>query len=702
MPPKNKRATQAQNNDGDEQPFQAVILTDSYDERFLPISHEMPRCLMPLCNIPLIEYTLEVLAIADVVEVFIVCTSHIETIKAYFENSSWMSPQCKLNVQIVQTPDAMSVGDALRELDARQLITSDFILTIGDLVSNIKLDKALEAHRARKKTDKNSIMTMVLKETTRTHPSRPKDNTGVFVLDPKTERCLFYEPVTALPRKGRFEMSPEIFENRTQVEFRNDLVDPRLDICSVEVPALLSENFDWQRHRRDFLHGILTSDILGKTVYTHIVSEPYVARIENEQLYATVSKHILNRWAFPVVPETNLKQGDDYEFSRGNIYKSGNVSLSRSCMIDEDVQIGSGSVIGQSTRIAHSVIGRNCNIGDNVVLEGAFLWDGCVIEKNCKVTKSILANNVTLLEGTTIEKGSLVSVGVSLGPKEDIPKYSKLSLEPQPKNSIFADDSDEEEEEEDDHQRVLTGKHAPVYFWVDRVGDDDEEDVRNTKLGGLAFDMADLVLEDHELSDSASEIGDFSDVESDSGSIGGAWNLDSSVTTAKQSADFKNEIAQTIGRALEENHSVDTAALEITGLRMSSNGTYTEVREVLIPALIDHIDIANPVSSMKLVFNKWGPLITKVTHSLDDQAHVLLTLQNYCASRDAFTKLFAGALQLLYHADVVDEDAVMKWYTSEAAKSGTPAERKLREKSTAFIEWLNDAEEESDEDSDDE
>ncbi|KAI7864603.1 nucleotide-diphospho-sugar transferase [Spinellus fusiger] len=697
MPPK-KRTPQAQNNEEADQPFQAVILTDSFDERFLPISHDVPRCLMPLCNIPLIEYTLEVLATAVVEEVFIVCTSHIDTIKAYFEHSAWTSPQSSLVVQIVQTPDCMSVGDALRELDARQLIHSDFILTTGDLVSNMKLDKAMEAHRARKKTDKNAIMTMVLKEATCAHPSRPKDTTSVFVLDPKTDRCLFYESVTAIPRKSCMEISPEIFEKRTHVEFRNDLVDPRLDICSVEVPALLSENFDWQRLRRDFVHGILTSDILGKTIYTHIVSEPYVARVENEQLFATVSKHLLNRWAFPMVPETNLKQGDDYEFARGNIYMSGNVSLSRSCIIDEQVQIGSGTVIGKDTRVSGSIIGRNCHIGDNVVLQGAYVWDGCVIENNCKVTDSILAYNVTLLEGTIIEKGSLVSVGVSMGPKEHLPKYSKLSLVPQPKDTVF-EDSDEEEETPEVQQVGLRGHHPPVYAWVDRVGDDDEVDIRNVKLGSLAFDLADLVLKDHEMSDSASEVGDVSDSDSDSGSISGAWNLGSSAPTAKQSADFKNEIAQTIVRSLVENHGVDTAALEITGLRMSSNGTYTQVREVLVPALMDHLDMNNPVSSMKSVFAKWGALITKVTHGLEDQAHIIQMLQVHCASQEAHSKLFLGALQLLYNADVIEEEAVMMWYTSEASKSGTAAEKKLREKSTVFVEWLNEAEEESEEDS---
>ncbi|CEI93887.1 hypothetical protein RMCBS344292_08113 [Rhizopus microsporus] len=84
MPPKQKKPNTSTEEDGKES-FQAVILTDTFEEQFLPISHEIPRCLMPICNIPAIEYTLEVLAAADIFEVFIVCTSHIDAIKSYFE-----------------------------------------------------------------------------------------------------------------------------------------------------------------------------------------------------------------------------------------------------------------------------------------------------------------------------------------------------------------------------------------------------------------------------------------------------------------------------------------------------------------------------------------------------------------------------------------------------------------------------------------
>lgn len=43
MSPKQKKPNNHENNEEEETPFQAVILTDSFEEQFLPISHEMPR-----------------------------------------------------------------------------------------------------------------------------------------------------------------------------------------------------------------------------------------------------------------------------------------------------------------------------------------------------------------------------------------------------------------------------------------------------------------------------------------------------------------------------------------------------------------------------------------------------------------------------------------------------------------------------------
>ncbi|KAG2236834.1 hypothetical protein INT48_007018 [Thamnidium elegans] len=73
-----------------------------------------------------------------------------------------MKPNSRLPFKIASTPGCMSVGDVIRELDALQLVSSE-------LNSNMKLENLLEEHRARKKSYRNPIMTMVLKEEILTH-----------------------------------------------------------------------------------------------------------------------------------------------------------------------------------------------------------------------------------------------------------------------------------------------------------------------------------------------------------------------------------------------------------------------------------------------------------------------------------------------------------------------------------------------------
>ncbi len=76
------------------------------------------------------------------------------------------------SVQLIVSQELRSMGDALRDLDSKQLIQSDFILMSGDVISNLNLVPILEEHRNRKLSDKNSIMTLILKPSGINHPSR--------------------------------------------------------------------------------------------------------------------------------------------------------------------------------------------------------------------------------------------------------------------------------------------------------------------------------------------------------------------------------------------------------------------------------------------------------------------------------------------------------------------------------------------------
>jgi translation initiation factor eIF-2B subunit epsilon len=116
----------------------------------------------------------------------------------------------------------------------------------------------------------------------------------------------------------------------------------------VQVPSLFQDNFDYGDIRKDFVHGVLTSDLLMKNIYCYIAKEGYAARVKDTRSYDSIrlvpqippdvpshstdpSKDILSRWTFPLVPDDNHPGGHSYEHLRGNKYiaKDNSVILSR-------------------------------------------------------------------------------------------------------------------------------------------------------------------------------------------------------------------------------------------------------------------------------------------------------------------------------------------------------------------------------------
>lgn len=160
---------------------------------------------------------------------------------------------------------------------------------------------------------------------------RSRGDAAVYVIDPATDECLHYEPVTGYPPTKRARIPREILAEHPDVEVRYDLLDCAVDVCSVEVPSLFQDNFDYADVRRDFVHGVLTSDLLMKNIHVHVAREGYAARVKDTRSYDAISKDILARWTFPLVPDDYHPAGQAYELLRGNKYhaKDNSIVLSR-------------------------------------------------------------------------------------------------------------------------------------------------------------------------------------------------------------------------------------------------------------------------------------------------------------------------------------------------------------------------------------
>jgi translation initiation factor eIF-2B subunit epsilon len=80
-------------------------------------------------------------------------------------------------------------------------------------------------------------------------------------------------------------------------------------------------------------------------------------------MYDSISKDVISRWAFPVSPDANITGGLTFTHYGRHVYKEKGVILSRTTTLEHHVAVGSGSQLGESTRLSQSVIGRNCRIG---------------------------------------------------------------------------------------------------------------------------------------------------------------------------------------------------------------------------------------------------------------------------------------------------------------------------------------------------
>ena len=384
--------------------------------------------MLPLANTPLIEYTFEFLANAGVEEVFVYCGAHREQVEDYISRSKWSAQSSPFSrLELIQST-SHSIGDAMRDLDSRSLLVGDFLIVYGDVVSNLPLESALVAHRARRAKDKNAIMTMVLREAGNTHRTKARGTSPVFVIDPTKDRCLHFEQMPNRDQTHYLSIDPELLSTHQELEIRQDLIDCGIDICTPDVLALWSDNFDFQAPRKGFLHSVLKDyELNGKTFHTHIVSDHYAARVRNLHAYDSVSKDIVARWAYPLCPDSNLVQGQSYRLQKGNIYKEEGVILARDCVIGSKTVIGRGSSIGDKTVITNSIIGRHCQIGRNVKIDGAYLWDYTSVGDGSTITKSVIANEASIGRKCTIEAGALISYGVSISEGMTVRGQSRIT-----------------------------------------------------------------------------------------------------------------------------------------------------------------------------------------------------------------------------------------------------------------------------------
>ncbi|GLE03123.1 hypothetical protein PINS_up012002 [Pythium insidiosum] len=710
-----------------EAPLQAIVFADSFSETFRPITLTRPKVLLPLANVPMLEYTLEFLASSGVQEVVLFCTRHLDEIERFLATESVVAR--RVHVRCVYSATTVTAGDAMREIDRQQLIQSDpFVLVSGDVVANVALPAIIAEHRARHKADPNCIMTSVFKELPPGPCStslRALHDELVVGIDAQTSQLVLYEDA---PHYASTRLATIFLEDHAQLSVRTDLLDCYIDVCSAEVLLKVSENFDYQHLRQDFLHNEVQNYELGKKFFAKIVTDDFAARVLDPRTYSGISRAILQRWVFPLVPDNNyLGVASQYTYHRGMVYRDHDVSVSRTCALQRECIVGAGTRIGDGTVVRKSAIGRGCRIGKNVTIEGSFLWGDVVVEDNVSITNAIVCDGVVIRAGAVIEEGCVLSFGVVIGAGFRLPAFSKVTTEEQIDDDGFSSDDDDAEDEDETQrggakQRLSEGDAAasgaewnPLHVGVGGVGrlwtldddgieadsdeeDEDEEDNdddedtaakkrdqrRLQQLKAQLIGGADVVAQqaakwdEWETTSTDSEADD----EDDDALLLPGDGADPLLGEVESStARFHRIVRDTVISGDVAGNNPDDLFMEIKGFKFSENRTFGEVIHAILSGLLDRIPTTTAENTTPSVmalaaavlgkFTKWSTVLQTCLKEDGNAPEVIAALEAYVLDadhQDVWTPVFRYLLQSVHDLEWVSEDDVLEWHASRVAE----------------------------------
>ncbi len=124
--------------------MKAVVMAGGFGTRIQPLTSSMPKPMIPVMNKPMMEYIIDSLKAAGIVEIVILLYFKPEVIKGYFGDGS--SKGIKINY--VLPDDDYGTAGAVKK--AQQYLDEKFIIVSGDLISDFSFQEILGFHDVKK------------------------------------------------------------------------------------------------------------------------------------------------------------------------------------------------------------------------------------------------------------------------------------------------------------------------------------------------------------------------------------------------------------------------------------------------------------------------------------------------------------------------------------------------------------------------
>ncbi|OEH74912.1 translation initiation factor eif-2b epsilon possible [Cyclospora cayetanensis] len=501
-------------------------------------------------------------------------------------------------------------------------------LAVGDLRS------AIAAHSQRVSSGgkkASAALTWVLKVSPPGSRQRGLPDDAGLIYDEDSLQLLAFSP---LHSKRALLVTDELLNRASTgspIRVRYDLSLPELYICEPSVLRLFGQSFDFDTLQKHLIPHLLKQELQLETIFCHSIKcrieqlspfpvllayartcdarrrrrVPQAERQTNSQLYVltardprgyqAVLRDVLERWTFPLAPDSHALEAQEYLKYRGRgVYQSSSVSAGVGGSIGPLAAIEGDASVGDSTEIRESLVGRCCSIGNNCSIVGSLLLAGVTVEDGAVIHDSLIASKCVIKKNARLNRGCLLAPGVVVGEGVTLPPLTRCCLPSAPamqrlrqqQSDACVEAAAASKKGEDASKTVSLGQDGKGVVFPNPGGGMSPADFEAVSLGASVLPRIRLPLPkfDAEDDDTQSRASDACTALSD-------FDLASATTSQEQHEDmtFSTEIAAMCMEALEQPQQQQHKILEMKSFRLACNKTDADISELVLLTMLQQL-----------------------------------------------------------------------------------------------------------------
>jgi len=367
--------------------IKAVMMAGGFGTRIQPLTNSVPKPMLPIVNLPMMEHTLNKLIETGIQEVVILLYFKPDVIRNYFgDGSRW-----GVTIHYVLPDDDYGTAGAVGF--GREYLDTTFMIVSGDLVTDFDFKEILEYHE-----QKASKLTITL-----TSVENPLQF-GVVIAN----------------EEGKIE---KFLEKPSWGEVFSDTINTGIYVIEPEILEYIpvGENFDFAKDLFPLLmkEGI---DLMGYN------AKGYWRDVGNPDSYRDVHDDILNGRLDFKIP------GKKIEYPDGTLYLTGESKIDPSIEIIDTVVIGHNVKIGKGTRLHNVVIGDNVTLGQGCRIRNSVFWHDVTVGHKLILDNGVICNDNRIGDGVIAKAGLILAEGCSVGKlatfEQDVTIWPDKEIEP--------------------------------------------------------------------------------------------------------------------------------------------------------------------------------------------------------------------------------------------------------------------------------